>query len=130
MNRKPVIAAFIEASRPLGVLHVGVSEDLRGRARRRTHGLIGGFSRLFGCDRLVWYEPFDSLSAAARRERALNRWERDWKVQLIEQSNPDWVDLAAYLLGEAPDPRRDADPELEARLAAFMASLDGEPPDS
>lgn len=56
--------------------------------------LPSGFTRRYGVAKLVWYEPFDDIHQARDREHAMKRWRRAWKLRLIEESNPDWVDLA------------------------------------
>ena len=67
------------------------------RHLRRVHehreGLTPGFTSRWGVTRLVYFETFGDIEEAIAREKALKRWRRDWKVNLIEKSNPDWVDL-------------------------------------
>ena len=60
-------------------------------------GAIEGFSRTYGCKRLVWYEVHELMTAAIQREKTMKRWPRDWKVNLIERDNPDWSDLYGSL---------------------------------
>ena len=56
-------------------------------------GLIEGFSKRYGVDRLVWYEFHGTMAEAIRREKRLKRWKRDWKLRLIREANPSWRDL-------------------------------------
>ena len=87
------------ASRPHGVIYVGVTADLFRRAYEHREGLIEDFTQRYGCKMLVWYEPHQLMFEAIRREKALKRWNRVWKLELIEQTNPDWRDLCPTLNG-------------------------------
>ena len=77
-----------------GTLYIGVTNDLDWRVRQHKGGEIEGFSRQYHCTRLVYYESFDSVLKAIRREKQLKGWRRSKKVALIEKSNPRWADLA------------------------------------
>ena len=68
-------------------------------ARASTaRGAIPGFTRDYGCKRLVWYEPHERMTAAIRREKLIKHYVRDWKINLIERDNPHWDDLYPDLL--------------------------------
>ena len=127
-SRRPFIATYIEASRPFGVIYIGVTSNLYRRGREHREGKIDGFTKRYGCNMLVWYQPYELVTSAIRREKALKRWNRAWKMQLIETRNPEWVDLYPYLCGEVPDPRiaSDDDGGVPAFLARF-ANGDGIP---
>ena len=86
-------AVYVMASRPLGVLYVGSTNDLARRVWEHREGVIEGFARTYGCKLLVRYEPHESMTAAIARERAIKRWRRAWKLELIERDNPGWRDL-------------------------------------
>ena len=86
-------AVYILASRRHGTLYVGVTNDLARRVWEHRSNAVPGFTRKHSVHRLVYYETTDSLSAARERERNLKRWRRDWKISLIEHSNPNWNDL-------------------------------------
>ena len=86
-------AAYIMASRPLGVLYVGSTNNLARRAYEHREGLIDGFTREHECKMLVWFERYTVMTTARRRERAIKHWLRVWKLELIERDNPDWRDL-------------------------------------
>ncbi len=86
-------AAYIMASRPLGVLYIGSTNDLARRVYEHRESLLPGFTREHGCRLLVWFEPHDLMTEAIRRENALKHWRRVWKLELIESANPDWRDL-------------------------------------
>ncbi|GAA0614053.1 hypothetical protein GCM10009422_06280 [Brevundimonas kwangchunensis] len=124
-RERPFIATYIEASRPFGVIYIGSTSNLIRRSFEHREGRIEGFTKQHGCGRLVWYEPYEFMTTAIRRERALKRWNRAWKTQLIEQRNPDWADLHPWLIGEASDPRL-PDPN-DGGVANFLKRLeDGE----
>ena len=59
---------------------------------------MAGFSQKYGVDKLVWYEPHPSMESAIQREKAIKEWQRAWKINLIEKTNPEWVDLYQTLL--------------------------------
>lgn len=84
---------YILASRRNGTLYVGITNDLGRRSWEHRKGLAEGFTRTYGVKLLVHAEPLDSIDAARARERQLKNWRRKWKLDLIEASNPDWVDL-------------------------------------
>jgi len=86
---------YITASRPRGVLYVGMTSDLAGRAWEHREHVLDGFTKRYWVDRLVYVECHDEAAVAARRERAMKRWRRDWKIALIEKHNPTWRDLFA-----------------------------------
>ncbi len=94
MQPDATIAAYILASGRNGTLYIGVTADLRARISQHKHGMLEGFSKTYGCKRLVWYEPFDLVTNAIRREKALKHWPRAWKLNLIEARNPEWEDLS------------------------------------
>ena len=84
---------YITASKPRGVLYVGMTSDLAGRAWEHRERLIDGFTKRYWVDRLVSFERHDDADKAATRERLMKRWRRDWKIELIEASNPTLADL-------------------------------------
>lgn len=88
---------YIMASQRNGTLYIGSTDDLNRRVFEHQTGARGGFTRQYGVKRLVWHEPHDSRESAFRRERAMKRWNRAWKLSLIEQGNPTWRDLALEL---------------------------------
>ena len=92
-ERFPCIAVYILASRPFGVLYVGVTNDLARRVFEHREGLLKGFTQARGCKMLVWYELHDSMSEAIAREKRLKKWRRAWKYELIERMNEEWADL-------------------------------------
>jgi len=84
---------YLLASRPFGALYIGMTADLVKRVWEHRAKAIPGFTATYGIDRLVWYEQHTSLESAFVRERQLKKWKREWKIQLIEADNPQWIDL-------------------------------------
>lgn len=84
---------YITANGPRGVLYIGMTSDLAGRTWEHRERLLKGFTKRYGVDRLVYFEPHDDASIAAQRERAMKRWRRDWKIELVETQNPTWRGL-------------------------------------
>jgi putative endonuclease len=84
---------YIVASRRNGTIYIGVTSDLAGRIYEHKIGAVRGFTRRYGCKILVWYQAFDDLDEARRRELQMKEWRRAWKLRVIEEMNPDWSDL-------------------------------------
>ncbi len=93
MHRDGIIAVYIMASRKNGTLYTGMTSDLARRAFEHREGALGGFTKRYGVRRLVWYESFELITAAMQRERTIKGYPRQWKINLIEAENPDWLDL-------------------------------------
>ena len=81
------------ASKRNGTLYVGVTSDLVQRVWRHKNGLVKGFTERYGVHMLVWYEVHETMESAIMREKAIKKWNRSWKVGLIEEGNPTWRDL-------------------------------------
>ncbi len=92
MEKQPCI--YIMASKKHGYIYIGVTSNLPQRVHQHRHGLIAGYSRNKGTKKLVRFELFGSMEIAIAREKQLKNWHRDWKINLIEGDNPDWIDLA------------------------------------
>jgi putative endonuclease len=86
------------ASRPNGTLYIGVTSDLVGRVFGHREGVVRGFTKRYGCKRLVWFEAHDDLQDARRRELQMKEWQRAWKIELIVKMNPGWDDLYPRLV--------------------------------
>ena len=84
---------YIIASKRNGTLYVGVTSDIVKRMREHKEGLVEGFTKQYGVKTLVYYEVHESSQAAITREKQMKRWNRAWKIQLIEKGNPRWDDL-------------------------------------
>ena len=95
MEKQPCV--YILASGRAGTLYTGVTSDLLGRLYKHREGITKGFASKHNALKLVWYEPHGETESAILREKRIKKWNRDWKLNLIEQSNPQWVDLAIGL---------------------------------
>jgi putative endonuclease len=85
---------YIVASKRNGTLYIGMTDDLPKRAWQHRHGIVAGFTRDHGAKHLVWYEVHETRESALLRERRMKKWNRAWKIELIERDNPDWRDLS------------------------------------
>ncbi len=84
---------YIVANQRNGTIYVGMTDDLGGRIWQHKSKAHPGFTATYGCDQLVWYEVCETREGAFRRERQIKEWRRSWKLKLIEEANPTWVDL-------------------------------------
>ena len=91
MNKQP--AVYILASKRNGTLYIGVTSDLVKRIGQHKNDLIEGFTRKYGVHMLVYYEQHAIMFEAIQREKQLKKWNRAWKISLIEEGNPGWQDL-------------------------------------
>src|SRR5947209_16880867 len=89
------------ASGKNGTIYIGVTSDLAKRVYEHREGLVPGFTKRYGCKRLVWFEAFDDIQQARERELQIKQWERAWKVKRIEELNLDWEDLYPTLFDAA-----------------------------
>ncbi|HDZ55246.1 MAG TPA: GIY-YIG nuclease family protein [Pseudomonas xinjiangensis] len=94
-------AVYLLASKRSGTLYVGVTSNLVQRVWQHREGEVEGFTYRYGVKTLVWYELHDSMAGAIAREKALKRWNRDWKLRMIEEANPQWRDLWFDIVGHA-----------------------------
>ena len=88
---------YIMTNKPVGVLYVGVTADIVARTVQHKAGRGSTFCRKYGLTRLVLVEPHEDILSAIAREKALKAWKRAWQIELIEQSNPEWLDLSAFM---------------------------------
>jgi putative endonuclease len=91
MNRQ--FAVYILASQRNGTLYIGVTSDLVKRIWQHKNKEAAGFSADYQVDRLVYFEMHESWEPAITREKQLKKWNRTWKLRLIEEHNPEWEDL-------------------------------------
>ena len=96
MQRNPCV--YLLASKPHGTLYVGVTSDLIKRVWQHRQHAVDGFTKKYNVHRLVWFEMHESMDVAIAREKAIKKWRRAWKVELIDAENPDWNDLYDSLL--------------------------------
>jgi putative endonuclease len=101
MPKQPCV--YILASKRNGTLYVGVTSDLFGRVVIHKQDLIEGFTKRCGVHQVVYYEMHLTMDAAIPREKRLKKWNRAWKIRLIESMNPEWVDLFDEFLGAIND---------------------------
>jgi len=85
---------YILSSGRNGTLYVGVTSDLIKRTYEHKHSLIEGFTKRYNVHNLVWYEVHQDIWGAMTREKHIKKWNRKWKLQLIEKTNPEWKDLS------------------------------------
>lgn len=84
---------YLLASGKHGTLYVGMTNDIVRRGHEHRTKTLGGFTARYSVDKLVWFEICEDAPTAIAREKELKKWRRDWKVRLIEEQNPGWVDL-------------------------------------
>ena len=91
MNQQP--AVYILSSKRNGTLYIGVTSNLVKRIWEHKNNVVEGFTKRYNVHQLVWYELHGSMESAITREKRLKNWKRKWKLELIEKSNPNWLDL-------------------------------------
>jgi putative endonuclease len=96
MTKQPCV--YLLASKRNGTLYAGVTSDLIKRIWQHKNNLVEGFTKRYGVHILVWFELHETMEAAIGREKAIKEWKRQWKLKLIEASNPEWRDLYEELL--------------------------------
>ena len=89
---------YILANKRNGTLYIGVTSDLVKRIYEHKQKLVDGFTKKYGVDMLVYYELTENIDSAIQREKQLKKWNRDWKLSLIEKDNPKWEDLYPKLI--------------------------------
>jgi putative endonuclease len=97
---------YILASARNGTLYIGVTSNLVQRAWQHRTGALGGFTDRHRVHRLVYYECHADMEHAIVREKQLKKWQRRWKLRLIEEKNPQWTDLWDEILGTGSPPAR------------------------
>lgn len=88
---------YILANKRNGTLYIGVTSDLERRVWEHKNKVVKGFSQQYATEKLVYYEQGESMIGAIQREKQLKKWNRKWKLELIEKENPDWIDLYPIL---------------------------------
>mgnify|MGYP000094295694 FL=1 len=88
MRKKAYV--YLLASRKNGTLYIGVTSNLVQRMTEHEENLTPGFTSRYAVKRLVWYEEYDDIRDAIQREKTLKKYPRQWKINLIEEDNPDW----------------------------------------
>ncbi len=91
MNKQPCV--YLLASDRNGTLYIGVTSNLVARNWQHREHVVEGFTSRYGVTRLVWYELHDTMDSAIQREKRIKKWNREWKVRLVDEMNPSWRDL-------------------------------------
>ena len=86
-------SVYILASKRNGTLYIGVTSNLSQRISQHRENQVSGFSNKYRTHILVWYQFYETMLAAIEAEKKLKKWDREWKVQLIEKANPYWQDM-------------------------------------
>jgi putative endonuclease len=89
---------YILASKRNGTLYVGVTSDIGKRVWEHKNDVVDGFTSRYGVHLLVYVEPHDTMEAAMTREKQIKKWRRAWKLELVEERNPQWRDLYEEIL--------------------------------
>jgi len=97
MEKQP--AVYILASKQNGTLYIGVTSDLVKRVWEHKSDTVDGFTKQFGVHRWVYYVLYSEMTSAISREKQLKKWNRAWKVELIENPNLEWKDLWDEIVG-------------------------------
>ena len=97
MSQEKQFAVYILASQRNGTLYVGVTSNLIRRIWEHREGFVDGFTKDYGVAMLVWYELHENAEGAIKREKQLKKWNRAWKVRVIEEVIPYWNDLYSML---------------------------------
>jgi putative endonuclease len=93
MEKEFAPAVYILCSKRNGTLYIGVTSNLCNRIAQHRNCMVAGFTQKYSVKTLVWFQNFDSMEEAIKREKQIKEWKRAWKIELIEKSNPDWHDL-------------------------------------
>jgi putative endonuclease len=91
MTRQP--AVYILSNKKNGTLYIGVTSNLQKRVWEHKNNMVEGFTKRYGIHRLVYYELNGNMMSAIQREKQMKKWNRAWKLELIEMKNPHWSDL-------------------------------------
>ena len=94
-TRQP--AVYILASKRNGTLYIGVTSDLGKRLCQHQNGMADSFTKEYGVRMLVYYELHSTMVDAIQREKRLKKWNRAWRLELIEKVNPEWRDLSSTI---------------------------------
>lgn len=96
MWKQPIV--YILASKRNGTLYIGVTSDLQKRVWEHKNGITGGFTEKYQVKNLVYFEMHNDMREAIQREKLIKKWNRVWKIELIETHNKSWKDLWADIV--------------------------------
>lgn len=88
-----IYCVYILANKKNGTLYIGITSNLKKRIWEHKEKLVEGFTEKYNIDKLVYFEQTDNVYSALQREKQLKKWNRKWKIRLIEENNPTWNDL-------------------------------------
>ncbi|MFY7670480.1 GIY-YIG nuclease family protein [Tenacibaculum sp. MEBiC06402] len=94
MKTSHIYYVYILSNKIKGTLYIGMTNDLHRRIYEHKSKALKGFTRKYNIDKLMYYEEFNNVEQAILREKRLKKWNREWKIELIEENNKDWLDLA------------------------------------
>ena len=97
MKKQPCV--YMLSNKKNGTLYIGVTSHLEQRIFQHKQKQVDGFTKKYNVSLLVWYEQHESMYEAIRREKMIKKWNRSWKIKLIEQDNQKWNDLYLSILG-------------------------------
>jgi putative endonuclease len=92
-------AVYILASGTRGTLYTGVTSNLVARTWQHREHVVDGFTKRYDVTKLVWYELHGTMDTAILREKQLKKWNREWKLRLVQEFNPEWQDLWDGIVG-------------------------------
>ncbi|MDX2095520.1 MAG: GIY-YIG nuclease family protein [Alphaproteobacteria bacterium] len=93
---------YIMTNKRNGTLYTGMTNDLVRRVYEHRSGIVEGFTKKYGLKMLVWYEQHSDVNEAIKREKNIQAWKREWKMNLIQSVNLEWVDLYNEITGCQP----------------------------
>jgi len=91
MNKKGFV--YIMTNKKNGTLYIGVTSNIIKRVYHHKNKLVDGFTKKYNLTKLVYYEVYETIDEAIKREKQLKNWKREWKINLIGSVNPQWLDL-------------------------------------
>ncbi len=89
---------YILANKQNGTVYIGVTSDIVKRVWEHKNNLVDGFTKKYDIHTLVYFETFEDIEEAIKREKQLKKWNRKWKLDLIEKGNPEWEDLYEQII--------------------------------
>ena len=92
-------AVYLLATGKRGTLYIGVTSNLVGRTWQHREHLVDGFTNRYDVTKLVWHELHGTMESAILREKQLKKWNREWKLRLVQEANPEWRDLWEDIAG-------------------------------
>ena len=92
-------AVYLLATGKRGTLYIGVTSNLVARTWQHREHLVEGFTKRYNVTMLAWYELHGTMESAILREKQLKKWNREWKLRLVQEANPEWRDLRSDIVG-------------------------------